>query len=57
MGDSAEAMSPDFGFVDLLRQALVGLQLLPENSTAGNALFLIFDFLRIISFFYLGMTD
>ena len=40
IGDSAEAMSPDFGFVDLLRQALIGLQLLPENSTAGLKFFM-----------------
>ncbi|CAG7825302.1 unnamed protein product [Allacma fusca] len=33
--ESALAMSPDFGFVDLLRQALIGVHLLSENSTAG----------------------
>lgn len=32
---SSFAMSPDFGLLDLLRQALIALSLMPENSSAG----------------------
>ncbi|ODM96718.1 Protein SZT2 [Orchesella cincta] len=32
---SSLSMSPDFGLLDLLRQALIALSLMPENSSAG----------------------
>lgn len=32
-------VSPDIGFVDMLRYGIVALQLLPENSSAGTVIY------------------